>query len=255
MTIAFRPPSSTSRALLVLAASVLGFRLICPLDLSAEKRPMILSLGVDSYITWSEVESRSGAVVKRELGESRLTDFSLLVLSNISYASLPEALRDGLQGYLSQGGSVLVTGGQQSYGSGGYAGTELADLLPLHPSRGDWVRPPLGPTLILQPGHPILKDVEIPAMASFNELDLGSGAIEIARYVRTQRLPHPLIAERRVGSGTMLAIALDMTLTGGWRDRDRFAQNCVEYLLQRSRIEPYEKQSHLYHGARACCAT
>lgn len=47
----------------------------------------------------------------------------------------------------------------------------------------------------------------------------------------------PLIAERSADSGTILAIALDLTLTGDWNDRDRFAQNCVEYLLQRSRIE------------------
>ena len=244
-----------SRILIVLAVSALGFCLLSPHDLAAKNSPVILSLGDDSYLTWSEVESRTGTIVKRDLGESPLADFSVLILSNLSYASLPDAVRDGLQGYLSQGGSVLVTGGQQSYGSGGYAGTELADLLPLRPSRDDWLPHPFGPTLILQPGHPILKDVEILAMASFNELDLGSGAIEIARYVRTQRLPHPLIAERRVGSGTMLAIALDMTLTGDWRDRDRFAQNCVEYLLQRSRIEPHEKQSHLYHKAKACCAT
>ena len=48
----------------------------------------------------------------------------------------------------------------------------------------------------------------------------------------------PLIAERSIGSGTILAIAMDMTLTGDWNDRNRFAQNCIEYLLQRSRIEP-----------------
>jgi hypothetical protein len=258
----------------MLAATIWGLLLICPHDLSAEKRRMILSLGDDSYLTWSEVESRTGAVVKRELGESPLTDFSVLILSNLSYASLPDAVRDGLQGYLAQGGSVLVTGGQQSYGSGGYAGTELADLLPLRPSRDDWAPHPFGPTLILQPGHPILRGVEIPTMAFFNELELNGGAVEIAEYRKAAkagvagggdpgggqvqgggRRPMPLIAERSEGAGTIVAIALDMTLTGGWRDRDRFAQNCVEYLLQRSRIEPHEKQSHLYHGARACCAT
>ncbi len=243
MATALKPVSSARLVLALLAGTILRLLLICPPDSSARTGPMILSLGDDSYLTWAEVESRSGAVVKRELGESPLTDFSVLILSNLSYASLPDAVRDGLQGYLSQGGSVLVTGGQQSYGSGGYAGTELADLLPLRPSRDDWLPHPFGPTLILQPGHPILKDVEILAMASFNELDLGSGAIEIARYVRTQRLPHPLIAERRVGSGTMLAIALDMALTGDWRDRDRFSQNCVEYLLGPSRIEPPKKRN------------
>jgi hypothetical protein len=268
------PAFQVSRLLIVLVAIVMGSWLLHEHDLSAATGPMILSLGDDSYLTWSEVESRTGAVVKRELGESPLADFSVLILSNVSYASLPDAVRDGLQRYLSQGGSVLVTGGQQSYGSGGYAGTELADLLPLRPSRDDWASHPFGPTLILQPGHPILRGVEIPTMAFFNELELNGGAVEIAEYRKASkagavgggdpgggqvqgggRRPMPLIAERSEGGGTIVAIALDMTLTGEWRDRDRFAQNCVEYLLRRSRIEPHEKQSHLSHGARACCGT
>jgi hypothetical protein len=255
------------RILIFLAVCALGFCFFPPPTLSAETGPMILSLGDDSYITWSEVESRTGAIVKRELGESPLADFSVLLLSNLSYASLPDAVRDGLQGYLSQGGSVLITGGKQSYGSGGYAGTELADLLPLRPSRDDFGYHPYGPTLLLQPGHPILKGVEIPTMGFFNELDLNGGAVEIAQYrkafartiivdprnpARTviegggARLPMPLIAERSVGAGTILAIAVDMGLPldkGIWSDRDRFAQNCVEYLLRQSRIEPPKSRS------------
>ncbi len=244
-----------SRILIALAGFALGSCLISPPAMSADTAAMILSLGDDSYITWSVVESQTGAVVKRELGETRLTDYSLLILSNISYVSLPEAGHHGVQEYLERGGSVLVTGGKQSYGSGGYTGTELADLLPLRPSRDDWLPHPFGPTLILQPGHPILTGVEIPSMAFFNEVELNVGAIEIARYVRTQRLPHPLIAEQRLGSGTILAVALDMTLTGDWKDRDHFAQNCVEYLLKRSRIEPPEKRSNLPRRVIACCGT
>ena len=236
---------------------------------------MILSLGDDSYITWSELESRTGAVVKREAGDAPLTDFSLLVLSNVSYASLPEGVRDGLRGYLEQGGAMLITGGKQSYGSGGYAGTELADLLPLRPSRDDWLPHPFGPTLILQPGHPILKGIEIPTMAFFNELDLNGGAVEIAQYRKASkagivggrdpgggqiqgggRRPMPLIAERRSDAGTILAVALDLTLTGEWKDRGRFAQNCVKYLLQQSRIVPPQKRSNLHRGAPStCCGT
>jgi uncharacterized membrane protein len=217
---------------------------------------MILSLGDDSYITWSELVSRTGAVLKRELGELSLMDFSVLVLSNISYTSLPDPVRDGLQEFLARGGSVLFTGGDRSYGRGGYVGTQLADLLPLRPSRDDWLPHPFGPTLILRPGHPILKGIEIPTMAFFNELDLNVGGVEIARYVRTQRLPHPLIAERSSDAGTILAVALDLTLTGEWKDRDRFAQNCVAYLLQQSRIAPPQKRSNLHRGALStCCAT
>lgn len=267
--------SRATYLLITLVAIVLDFGSGWRWELWAQSGPMILSLGEDSYVTWSQVESRTGAVVKREAGDAPLTDFSLLVLSNVSYASLPEGVRDGLRGYLEQGGVVLITGGKQSYGSGGYAGTELADLLPLRPSRDDWLPHPFGPTFILQPRHPILKDIEIPTMAFFNELDLNGGAVEIAQYRKASkagivgggdpgggqiqgggRRPMPLIAERRSGGGTILAVALDLTLTGEWKDRDRFAQNCVDYLLQQSRIVRPEKQSHLGRGVGTrCCAT
>lgn len=250
-------PAVTARILTVVIGILLSWALVSPQDLLADAGPSILSVGDDSYVTWSEVEGRTGAVVRRELGDSSLTEFSVVVLSNVSYDSLPETVRNGLTDYLERGGSLLVSGGQRSYGSGGYAGTALGDLLPLKPSRDDWLPHPFGPTLIFQPDHPILRDVVIPTMAFFNELDLNSGAQEIAQYRKASkaaftrggnpgggeiqgggRRPMPLIAERSVGSGTILAIALDMTLTGDWKDRDRFAQNCVGYLLQRSKIEP-----------------
>ncbi len=252
---------SASFVLGIVGVSIVGWWLVFQPLQAASGGSMILSLGDDSYITWSEVEARTGAAVKRELGESPLTEFSALVLSNLSYSSLPETVRDGLQEYVARGGSVLVTGGKHSYGSGGYAGTELGDLLPLRPSRDDWLPHPFGPTLILQPGHPILRGVTIPTMAFFNELDLNGGTVEIAQYRKASkaafvgggdpgggeiqgggRRPMPLIAERNLGGGTLLAIALDMTLTGDWKDRDRFAQNCIEYLLQRSQIQPPQEK-------------
>lgn len=248
-----------ARVLTLVTGTLLSSAVSCPPDVLADGGPTILSLGDDSYVTWSEVESRTGTVVKHDLGDSPLIAFSVVILSNVSYHSLPEAVRDGLADYLERGGSLLITGGNQSYGSGGYADTALADLLPLKPSRDDWLPHPFGPTLIFQPGHPILKDVVIPTMAFFNELDLNSGAQEIAQYRKASkaafaggrdpggreiqgggRRPMPLIAERSVGQGTVLAIAMDMTLTGDWQDRDLFAQHCIEYLLQRSRIDSLE---------------
>lgn len=243
------------RVLSVAMGILLALGLGLPLDLWADGRPIILSLGDDSYITWSELESRTGAIVRRELGDAPLAELSLVVLSNVRYDSLPEALRHGLTDYVAEGGSLLVSGGAQSYGSGGYAGTALGDLFPLKPTRDDWLPHPFGPTLILQPDHPILKGIVILTMAYFNELDLSAGAVEIAQYRKGSKSafagggdpggrviqggghrPMPLIAERSVDAGTILATALDLTLTGDWKDRDRFAQNCVEYLLQRSRI-------------------
>lgn len=258
-----KPVPLTVRVLTVVTGTLLSWALSGQPNLLADGGPTILSLGDDSYVTWSEVESRTGVVVRRELGDSSLAAFSVVVLSNVGYDSLPEAVRDGLPDYLARGGSLLVSGGKQSYGSGGYAGTALADLLPLRPSRDDFGYNPYGQTLLLQPTHPILQGVALPPMGYFNELDLNSGAVEIAQYRKGSkaaftgggnpgggevggggRRPMPLIAERSLGQGTILAIAMDMALPldkDVWKDRDRFARNCVEYLLQRSRIEPVKK--------------
>ena len=252
---------SLATTLLVIgAATVLGGGFLGPPGLLADGGPTILSLGDDSYVNWSEVESRTGAVVRRELGDAPLAAFSVVILSNVSYDSLPEAVRDGLPDYLARGGSLLVSGGKQSYGSGGYAGTALADLLPLKPSRDDFGYNPYGPTFLLQPMHPILQGVTLPPMGYFNDLDLNSGAVEIAQYRKGSKAAFaggrdpgdrviegggrrlmPLIAERSLGQGTILAIAIDMALPMDkdvWKDRERFAQNCVDYLLQRSGIQP-----------------
>ncbi len=46
----------------------------------------------------------------------------------------------------------------------------------------------------------------------------------------------PLIAERRQGSGTVLAIAVDMNATGEWQDRTTLTMNAVRYLLEQSKL-------------------
>jgi hypothetical protein len=94
-------------------------------------------------------------------------------------------------------------------------------------------------------------------MAFFNELDLNSGAMEIAQYRKASkaafagggdpgggeiagggRRPMPLIAEGQSGKGTIIAIALDLTQTGSWKDQDRFVVNTVKYLMDQSTLGP-----------------
>lgn len=255
--------SSTIRLLVIVVAVVLSWGFSGACDLAAGSGPMILSLGDDSYVAWPEVESRTGAVVKHELEDSPLAAFSLVILSNVSYDRLPDVVRNGLADHLASGGSLLITGGKQSYGSGGYVGTALADVLPLKPRSDDFGYNPYGPTILLQPDHPIFQGATFPSMGYFNDLQLNSGAVEIAQYRKASKAAFtgggdpggreiaggghrlmPLIAERSQGRGTILAIAMDMALPLDkdiWKDRDRFARNCVEYLLQRSGIEPPER--------------
>jgi len=233
--------------------------LVAGVEVSAEQAlpKLILSLGNDSYLPQRAVEEATGAQVRRDLGSFDLTDFSLVILSNIPYGNLPSGVQRGLVDFVQQGGSLLVTGGSRAYGSGGYAGTDIGAILPLKPTRSDWVPHPFGPTLILQPSHPILQGVTVLTMAFFNELDLNSGAMEIAQYRKASkaafagggdpgggeiagggRRPMPLIAEGQSGKGTIIAIALDLTQTGSWKDQDRFVVNTVKYLMDQSTLGP-----------------
>lgn len=302
-----------------LAASFAVFLVLCvagvaPAAEEASSR-LILSLGDDSYLPQGAVEGATGAKVKRDLGGSDLIDFSLVILSGISYQTLPSEVQANLVDFVRRGGSLLVTGGSQAYGSGGFVGTDIGDMLPLKPRGRDWVPHSFSPTFVLEPSHPILQGVTILTMAHFNELGLNRNATLIAEYrgsgkaavagsgllatgegfgptvQSAQRakpgettgavpggtgeggvvnrpgvtesgkavspgfsaeggvqgggrgLGMPLIAEGHHGKGTIIAVALDLTQVGGWKDRDRFVVNTVTYLMNRSTLEPRTKET------------
>lgn len=268
---------------------------------------LILSLGNDSYLPQSAVEAATGAQLKRDLGGSDLIDFSLVILSGISYQGLPSEVQADLVDFVQRGGGLLVTGGSQAYGSGGFVGTDIGGMLPLKPRPNDWVPHSFSPTFVLEPSHAILKGVTIITMAHFNELSLKSGSTLIAEYrgsgkaavagsgllgtgegfgptvgAAAQAVPGgtgeggnpgspgvtasgqpvspgfsaeggvqgggrglgmPLIAEGRIGNGTIVAIAIDLTQLGGWKDQNRFVLNTVKYLMGQSTLEPRTKDS------------
>lgn len=204
----------------------------------AEAPKVILSLGNDSYIPREEVERATGAVVQGELKDLKLTEVSVVILSNIPYSSLPPNVQKGLVEFLEKGGSLLITGGSQSFGSGGYMGTDLAPLLPLTPLPGDWKIHPFGAAVPLQPDHPALSGVTLPVVANFNDTNPSPGASVITQYPR-RGLP-PLMAEKGSGAGTVFAVAFDLAELsgGGWPDENKFVLNLLTYLLGRSRLGP-----------------
>ncbi|MBI5166920.1 MAG: hypothetical protein HY998_04155 [candidate division NC10 bacterium] len=222
------------RAVIVL--SILTFFSLPPAWASAPK--VILSLGNDTYIPREEVERATGAIVQGELKGLKLTEVSVVILSDISYASLPPEVQSGLVEFVEKGGSLLITGGSQSFGSGGYRETDLAALLPLTPLPGDWRIHPFAAPVPLQPGHPALAEIGLPVVANFNDTNPAPGATVIAQYPR-RGLP-PLMAEKGTRAGTVFAIALDLAelSRGGWPDESKFVLNLLTYLLGRSRLGP-----------------
>jgi hypothetical protein len=214
---------------------------------------LILALGDDSYIPSGAVQE---VEVKKELGEYELDEFAVVILSNVSYGALPSAVREGLSEYLSRGGSLLITGGPNAYGSGGYR--VVANILPFEiRADQDWTARPFKPVIPLQPGHPILEGVTLRTVGNFNDLNPKPGAVEIAQYaggglgrgigggpggpiITRGTFPNPMVAEQRVGQGTALGIAFDLgqEVRSSWADGSRFVQNLLNYLVALSPLEP-----------------
>lgn len=234
----------------VLPGLLLAFTLFLR-QAAAEPVKLILVLGDDSYIPTEAVKDRANAEIKGQLWEHDLLEFAVLVFSNVPYDVLPWAVRDRLPDFLNRGGSLLITGGPNSYGSGGYQ--PLASIIPLEiRTSRDWVSVPFKAVIPLQPAHPILEEVTFRTMMTFNDLNpKKSGAVEIAQYaggatfhasgrIFGARFPSPLIAEQRVGQGTVLAVAFDLgrEIGSGWADGPRFVENILTYLTQRSPLTP-----------------
>lgn len=202
---------------------------------------LVLSLGEDYYLPKGSIEVNSGAQFLQELGNKQLEEVQLVILSNIDYHSLPAYIRDGLVDYVRKGGSLLITGGDRSYGSGGYSKTSLASILPFTIlSPRDWWTSRIGQIEPLATGHPVFSDLnflKMPLVNTFNDLGRAEGSNLIAQFQILDR--QPLIAERKIGNGLVFGIAFNMReISSLWPEADRFCLNLIQYLLQRSAISP-----------------
>lgn len=222
-------------------ASVAGLLLVigwASIAQSGQPSRMILVLGNAAFINDASVQQATGAVVSRDPGMP-LKDVAVLVLANTPFPSLPQPIRDGLVDYVGGGGAVLITGGAQSFGSGGYQA--VAPIIPFQlRSDSDWRVNPFRSPVPLQPGHPILSGVEFITVGAANDMNPHPGATEILQSGGGGRAGGggfllPLIAELAVGSGRVIGIAFDLNDFAGMRDRDLFVQNTLTYLLVASR--------------------
>lgn len=217
-----------------------------PAAAAGEASRMILALGDTAFLDAANIQAATGAEVKTEMGESQLKDFSLIVLANVAFSALPAVVQQGLVPYVNEGGAVLITGGAQSFGSGGYQA--VASVIPFEiRSTGDWRATPFRPPVPLQPGHPILAGVSFITVGNLNDMNPRPGATEILQAAgggSAGRVggagggsyPYPLIAELTVGAGRVIGIAFDLNEFSGMPDRNLFVGNTVGYLLSVSRM-------------------
>ena len=57
--------------------------------------------------------------------------FGAVILNNVARDKLPPALLNGLDDYVSKGGGLIMVGGEESLGLGGYKGTPVEKVLPV----------------------------------------------------------------------------------------------------------------------------
>lgn len=209
--------------------------------------PMILVLGNATWVNPSAIQAATGAVVKQELGDFQLKDFVVIVLANVAFASLPGPVQQGLVEYVNNGGAVLVSGGPQSFGSGGYQA--ISPIIPFEiRTTSDWRPTPFRPPIPIQPGHPIMAGVEFLTVGAVNDMNPRADASEILQAAGggsaggrlTGRgggsYPYPLIAEVTVGAGRVLGVALDLNEFAGMQSRDLFVRNTIGYLMRASQM-------------------
>ena len=164
-----------------------------------------------------------------ELFTEHLPSFDAIVLQD--FDAQPYGLEKYLPNiarYVRAGGGLVMVGGQNSFVAGGYAGTPLADVLPvsLDGSSGATAADTsaLVPTWtaegraapLLQPLRDVVGD-ELPEMAGANVLgDVRPGAVALwAHPSRSTKsgAPMPVLAVGEQGDGRSVALGVD----GAWR--------------------------------------
>ncbi len=219
---------------------------------AAQSARMILTLGNTGFLDPKSIQAATGAEVKTGLDKFQLKDFSVVVLANIAFPALPGPVQQGLVQYVNDGGTVLITGGAQSFGSGGY--DAAASIIPFQiRSASDWRFTPFRSPVPIQPGHPILAGVTFITVGSLNDMNPRADAAEILQAAGGGSAassaqgaggggggsyPYPLIAELAVGTGRVIGIAFDLNELAGMQDRDLFLRNTIGYLLRASGIGP-----------------
>jgi hypothetical protein len=208
---------------------------------------MILAIGNTSWLNTSDIQAATGVLVKQDMEKFQLKDFAVIVLANVSFGGLPGPVQQGLVEYVNNGGAVLITGGSQSFGSGGYEA--VAPIIPFQiRSTSDWRPTPFRPPVPIQPGHPIMSGVTFLTIGAVNDMNPRPDALEIlqaagggsaagrAAGAGGGSFPYPLITEVGVGAGRVIGIAFDLNDFANMRDRDLFVRNTIGYLLGASRM-------------------
>jgi uncharacterized membrane protein len=199
-----------------------------------------------------------------ELFERELGSFDLVILQNFNYRPYGIGIYlPHLKRYVEAGGGLAMIGGDLSFSSGEYAGTPVAEVLPvrLFPDPGDRARLISEEEFKLRPtpdggDHPILQlgqsraDTQqiLGGLAPLAGVNLVAGAAPGATVLAAHPTlrdgdgrPMPVLAAAEPAKGRTLALTTDSSWhwafpavgAGGTRQAyDRFWRNAIRWLIQ-----------------------
>ncbi len=207
-----------------------------------------------------------------DLFTTELPSFDVVIYQNFSYRPYRMAhyLRN-IRRYVLDGGSFLMIGGDQSFEPGFYAGTPIAEILPVRLGGGlAWDPAPFTPRLTGEGRrHPVTRIGEpgvapsstferLPQLEGFNgSTGLMPGAQALLAHPTLPGNP-PVVSIREVGDGRSMAVATDSLWfwryeavgqgTSG-REYERFWQQSLRWLIrdpELSRVRADLRRSVVY---------
>lgn len=162
----------------------------------------------------------------KEIFEDALSGFDLIVLQDFPFGPFQlEQYLPRLSQFVRGGGALLVLGGPQSLGAGGYFGSGMADLLPLQLAPpgddGGWVDATFALRLTpIGQQHPVAllgADPAASALAWGKHLwrgrNTGLAARETGAVLVVDAADHPLLAVSEIGEGRSAVVATDSLWT------------------------------------------
>lgn len=190
-----------------------------------------------------------------ELFTKELGSFDIVIYQNFTYK--PYRMANYLAyiaDYVERGGSFLMIGGNESFEDGSYAGTPIADVLPVRlggsmPWDTAEYRPRLTAegrrhpiTLVGEPGEPpeAVYQRLPPLLGANTSLGLAPGAQALLVHPSLPQNP-PIVAIREVGEGRSMAVATDSLWFwrfvavgdgGAGREFDRFWSAAMRWLIK-----------------------
>ena len=206
----------------------------------------VLFYGSGKSVFFPAIAAGGGTPVET-VDPKKFGQISVIVLADIRLADVPQEVSSQLIDFVSRGGALLLTGGRNGFGAGGYGA--IAALVPFS-IRGpdDFVAKPFKPALLMAPGFAGLAGGEFTTIGNFNDMNPKPGATEILQYPGgfvpnisggAATFSSPLMAEQRVGYGIVLGIAFDVAdVVPRSPEGPEALANIMRYLISQSAIPP-----------------